>query len=68
MENFTLNHTNSTTNPLCQHGHEWTFGLNIGREIKNGDPCNCGTMLFNMEDCKCCNQKVSKHIQNPNFK
>jgi len=66
MENFNFNHTNSTTNPLCQHGHEWTFGLNIGREIKNGDPCNCGAMLFNIEDCKCCGQKVSKHIQNTN--
>ena len=68
MEQITFNHTNSTTNPKCQKGHEWTMGLSIGREVKNGDPCDCGIMLYNLEQCKCCSNKENKPLPNLNFK
>lgn len=61
MESTTSNHTNSTTFPRCQSGHQWTYGGGINFNLE-GMACDCGAVIFHMEPCKCCSQSVSKHI------
>jgi len=67
-QSFTFNHTNFTTNPVCQQGHEWNPNLLGIYKNLEGLPCKCGAVLFHAEKCKCCNQTVQSHQPNPNFK
>lgn len=59
---ITFNHTNSTTNPRCQNGHQWSC-LGIYYDLE-GRPCDCGEVTFHTEICNCCNQSVQKHKPN----
>lgn len=60
---ITFNHTNGTTNPRCQHGHQWTYSGAINYDLE-GMPCDCGEVTFHTEICNCCNQSVQKHKPN----
>ena len=61
MESITFNHTNYTTSPRCQNGHQWTYGASINFNLE-GMTCDCGDVIFHMEPCKCCSQSIAKHI------
>lgn len=62
-----FNHTNSTTNPVCQQGHTWNYSVSFYANLE-GIPCDCGAVTFHTEKCQCCDQRVQKHQSNPNFK
>jgi hypothetical protein len=54
----------STTNPRCVNGHTWTYaGMRTNPSLE-GMFCDCGKVRFHMENCSCCGQPVSKHIEN----